>query len=398
MITELFEEKTDIIIVGAGINGLATALGMANLDLSVTILERNQMPDLTLPVEPDLRVYAINQSSQQLMENLSVWTDIKESRITPYQGMKVWEDGAVGQLEFDGHSIGVPELGYIVEDTVIKTALIHACQKHRGIKLRYSTELSSIVTNENSVSVECTDGRLVKGILLIGSDGANSWVRSHLGIETTQQSYGQEAIVATIHTEKPHQYIARQRFLNEGPLALLPLWNEHQSSIVWSCFEEQAQYLKSLSDSEFNLAIMKASNSVLGDIELASKRVSFPLKMRHAKHYIDNRTALIGDVIHTFHPLAGQGLNLGLSDVAKLLDVVSSASAKSQDIASHAILRRYERARKLDVNRMIRLMALFHHGFTSQVPGLKPLRNIAMTAVNRLSPLKSFFLNQAMNS
>lgn len=279
-------QQADVIIIGSGVVGLTLAGILADTDLDIVLLEAK--PDLPTwtPGDYQLRVSAITRASQQVFRHISVWQDILNMRISPYRKMCVWDSTGNGAIHFDAADIGEPELGHIIENAVMQQALLNRIQQADNIHILPNCQLQTLdVTGSNPI-VTAANNTQFSAKVLVGADGAQSWLRDKCNIDLHSKAYGHTAIVATLKTEKPHELTASQRFMPKGPLAFLPLADPHYSSIVWSSQTEQATTLLSLDDTAFAKATADAFDYRLGDIELVSKRVSFPLTMRHVKHYV----------------------------------------------------------------------------------------------------------------
>ena len=385
----------DIIIVGGGMVGSALACTLGNSSLKIAIVE-GRVPELSWDDNSfDLRVSAITRASQQLFEDLGVWESVCTDRVSAYSEMFVWDATGNGSIHFDCAEIGEPNLGHIIENRVITRALTQRLEQYDNIDLFCPAKPKRLTLSSNKAELEIEDGTILTTSLIIGADGANSWVRQQASIENETRSYNQHAIVTTVKTSLPHQETAWQRFLPTGPLAFLPL-NNNYSSIVWSTTPEQAQELLDLDEKEFNIKLANAFDCKLGDIIELGSRAAFPLKGQHAKHYVKPHLALVGDAAHTIHPLAGQGVNLGFADINKLADVILEDTSSGKAIGSFKTLRRYERARRGDNLLMLKSMGVFKTLFSNDSTGLSKLRNLGLTITNKVTPAKNLFMKLAM--
>ena len=389
-------QQADIIIIGSGVVGLTLAGALAGTDLDIILLEaKPDLPSWKLG-DYQLRVSAITRASQQVFRHVSVWQDILAMRTSPYRKMHVWDSTGCGTIHFDAADIGEPELGHIIENAVIQQALLKRIQQADNIRILPNTQLQTLDVTGNNPVVSAADSTQFSAKVLVGADGAQSWLRDKCNIGLYSKAYGHTAIVATLKTEKPHELTASQRFMPEGPLAFLPLKDPHYSSIVWSSEIEQATTLLSLNDAAFAKATADAFDYRLGNIDVVSKRVSFPLVMRHVKHYVLPGVAFIGDAAHTLHPLAGQGVNLGILDSACLAQVLLAAHAKDRPLGSLDTLRRYERWRKGHNWAMISAMEGFKRLFASKQTVLTQLRNQGLSLTDRAPLAKNVIMRRAM--
>lgn len=304
--------------------------------------------------------------------------------------MKVWETPS-SLLHFDSAEIGKAILGNIVENKNIQLASLERCQQQENIDFLCPAKPVSL--RENSITLD--DGRKLSADLIVGADGAHSPLREWKDIQVHGWDYQQSAVVCFVTTEKAHQNTAWQRFLPEGPLAFLPLANEHQCSIVWSNSSEEAELLSELDDERFKTTLAKAFEHTLGEIVNVSKRATFPLKLRHADHYIEPGFALVGDAAHTIHPLAGQGVNIGFLDAATLAEIVIAAHQKGRDIGSLHTLKKYQRRRKGDNIAMQLTMDAFKRVFGSDLEPIRWARRLGLKTVNQSTLLKNIFMQQA---
>ena len=304
--------------------------------------------------------------------------------------MTVWET-ANNALHFDSADIGEPVLGHIIENRHLQQACLARCNQIANIDFLCATK--PVSRKDNTLILE--DGRRLTADLIVAADGAQSPLREWAGIKVKGWDYEQTALVCTVTTNNEHENTARQRFLPEGPLAFLPLANQHQCSIVWSSSTEETELLCQLDDESFKDVLGKAFEFTLGEITSVSQRANFPLQLRHADHYVEAGFALVGDAAHTIHPLAGQGVNIGLLDAATLAEIVIEAYKKGRNIGSLHTLSKYQRRRKAD-NVIIQLtMDAFKRVFGSELPPIRWLRHFGLQTVNKHGLLKNLFMHQA---
>ena len=415
----------DVAIVGAGIVGATLALLLGQAGLRVMLVEGRESATRWQPDSaPEPRVSALTPVSQQLLSGLGVWPTIAASRLMPYTGMQVWDAEGNGEIQFSAEDSGVPVLGHIVENRVTLAALeqaIDACPaitrcfgaRVAGMALPRSGATSVVnayqLDEAEATSLTLTDGRTVTAALVVAADGARSRLRELAGIATREHDTGQVALVATVRTELAHQAVARQRFLPTGPLAFLPLAvndalaqpaegasaAERHCSIVWSTTPEEAERLLALSPAAFCSELEDAFEGQLGAIEWASERFSFPLHQRHAEDYVLPGLALVGDAAHAIHPLAGQGVNLGLMDVAVLADELLAGHRRGVALGDERWLARYRRRRRSDNAMMLKMMDGFRLLFGSRQPGVRLLRNFGLGFVDGQGELKRILMRQA---
>ncbi|MFS1439899.1 FAD-dependent oxidoreductase [Shewanella sp. 10N.286.48.A6] len=393
----MFQTQTyDVAIVGGGMVGLATAIGLAEANLNVVVIDAGQTEAVS--GEPRLRVSAINKASERLLTNLGTWQYIDSARATPYSKMAVWDKDGLGKIAFDAASISEPSLGAIIENQAISFALAKRAAELSNITHLEGQRLERIAFGERESWLTLDNGDNLSAALVIAADGANSWVRSQCQIPLTFWDYGHHAIVATIRTSEPHDATARQVFLADGPLALLPLYEDNLCSIVWSVSPQQAEELLALSSDEFSKALTAASDGRLGICELVSSRQSHPLRMRYARHFARHRLILAGDAAHTIHPLAGQGVNLGFLDAASIIETVSELHEAGKDLGDYANLRALERWRKADAIEMISAMEGFKRLFSGSNPVKKAFRDLGLNLVDNVAGLKTVFIKQAIGN
>ncbi len=411
----MVEQHYDVVVGGAGIVGAALALSLARLHgkqaLRVALVEPSVTESQLASFDDgdvtfDARVVALNELSRRLLIELGVWDQITSTRACAYTRMQVYDSEGTGFIAFDSADIGQENLGHIVENWLVVDALREAIDEQANIDLFCPNQIKALSRRD---SVEPSkDADLVLGLenksisasLLIAADGARSKLREICGFKTRQWDYGHQAIVATLRGESVHQYTAMQWFTKDGPLAFLPLQSKegdsHYVSIVWSQRHERSDKLMAMSEQDFCRELNRASEAYMGNLELVSARLSFPLRQCHAIDYVQARIALIGDAAHAIHPLAGQGVNLGLSGVRVLSEELAKCLDKGLDIGTHAILQRYQRRRKPENLAVMAVMEGFKHLFEREELPLRLLRNLGMSQLNALGPLKNRLIKQAM--
>ncbi|QYK12204.1 FAD-dependent oxidoreductase [Shewanella rhizosphaerae] len=393
----MFSTQTyDVAIIGGGMVGLATAIGLGQEGLRVVVIDAGETQAVS--GEARLRVSAINKASQRLLTHLGAWAYIDESRVGPYQKMAVWDKDSLGKIGFDAHSISEQILGSIIENDNISHALATRAGELSEITHLENHRLEKIAFGEREAWLTLDNGDNLSAALVIGADGANSWVREQCKIPMTFWDYGHHAIVASIRTELPHNATARQVFLSDGPLAFLPLFEPNLCSIVWSVPPAKAQALLEGDKVQFERSLTAAFDGKLGMCTLESEPQAFPLRMRYARHFARHRLVLAGDAAHTIHPLAGQGVNLGFLDAAAIIETLSELKAKGKDLGDYANLRPLERWRKADALEMIAAMEGFKRLFEGSNPVKKALRDLGLNLVDNLSPVKTLFMQQAMGN
>lgn len=385
----------DVVIIGGGMVGLALALMLAKNNFKLAIVDHKQ-PLLDWPQEPTARVSAINSASLNMLDELGVLENIGSDSMATLSRLFVWDGTGGGEIEFDSAELGIKELGRIIENRAIIKVLYKALQNFSNVSWFNQLNPVKLQATENEVTVELEDGQRLAAKLCVGADGANSWVRSHMQSSTQMRSYQQQAIIAVVQTEMPHQNTGWQVFLPQGPLALLPLSNPNQCAIVFSQKSERAQKLMQMDELEFECELNNEFGVRLGEIKFLTDRRCFPLTMRHVDSYVEPRLALVGDAAHTIHPLAGQGVNLGFADVVTLARILNESKAK--DIGALKSLRKYARARRGDNAQMICAMRFFSDLFTSDSTAAIQLRSQGLNITNKLSPLKNYFMREALGA
>ncbi len=364
-------------------------------DLRIALLEPQAAP---LPAgDLDLRVSALSRASERLLLRLDAWDAVRARGAAPYRRMSVWDEGATpdgtGSIHFDAATLGEPDLGHIVENRAVQAALLAAGGARGVVTLR--ARLARLDLDGACVGLETDDGRRFAAGLVIAADGVDSPARHMAGIVSIEHAYGQHALVAHLRPERPHADAARQRFLATGPLALLPL-ADGRVSLVWSTTPAQASELLATDRDTFDAAVTRASGEALGALRLASDRAAFPLRLMHAREYTRTRFALVGDAAHAVHPLAGQGVNLGLLDAATLVQVIVDGRRAGLEPGEARVLRRYERWRKAENLPALATMDALKRVFAASWPGFPALRRLGVSLVDRATPVKDALMRRAL--
>ncbi|WP_426662388.1 UbiH/UbiF/VisC/COQ6 family ubiquinone biosynthesis hydroxylase [Rhodanobacter aciditrophus] len=376
----------DVAVVGGGMVGAAAALALARAGFATALLEARAPQPWHADDEVDLRVVGLAPSSIALLEDLGVWTSIRQSRCGPYAHMHVWDAENGAAIDFDAADEGRDLLGHIVENNLVQWTLWQALEA-AGVRRLCPAEVLGLDAREDRVVLDLAGGESLSARLVVAADGAASPLRAMAGIGVRGHDYAQRAVVAHVATERPHGRTAWQRFLPTGPLALLPL-ADGRSSIVWSLPEAEAQRVLALDDEAFMGELGVASDFRLGRIVSTTKRAAFPLRLQLAEAYQAERLVLLGDAAHAVHPLAGQGVNLGLRDVAELRDVLVAAREAGRDFAAAHVLRRYARRRRSADTLDARGFDALARIYAWQAPALVAVRGLGVRLLDRLAPLK----------
>ncbi len=382
-------------MAGAGTAALLAATP-ATAGLRIALIEPRPATPPVAGAPLDLRVSALSRSSQRLLERTGAWPAVA-ARAAAYQRMVIWEErqnpAGPDALVFDAAELGEPDLGHIGENLSIQAALTGRAEAQGVVLLR--AELATLEATRDAVRIALGDGREFRAGLVVGADGAESAVRRMAGIDTRGWDYGQRAVVAHLASEVPHGATARQRFLDTGPLALLPL-ADGRSSLVWSTLPEVAEELTQCPEEEFADRVSAASAGVLGRLEPTTARVSFPLRLLHARRYAADRIALVGDAAHAVHPLAGQGINLAFLDAAALVDVLGDALEAGDDPGEPRALRRYERWRKAEALPAIAMLDGLKRVFFGGNPLQSRLRQGALGLAQSSVTAKRLLMQRAL--
>jgi 2-octaprenylphenol hydroxylase len=387
-------QQFQVAIVGGGIVGSTLALALSRQGIKTVLLEKKATVLYTAGQSYGLRVSAISLASEYLFRNLRIWDEIIAVRVSPYKQMHVWDACGTGVLHFDSTELQQQQLGYIVENDLLQSVLLKHLQQQKACTLINPADIQAINFGTRNVVLKLKQQHDITAQLIVGADGAESKVRELAAIGIESRRYRQCGLVCVIKTAQSHQNTAWQRFLPGGPLALLPLKDAH-CSIVWSLPDAEAERLLNLDEQAFCNELTEASESCLGDVLSCGPRALFPLHYQQAKNYVKARLALIGDAAHVVHPLAGQGVNLGLLDAAELGQLLFKKNSHNTDMGSLKLLRRYERSRRSENVIMGLAFDLLNHLYGSEMETVKRARNLGMQAVNRSSWLKRFFMQRA---
>jgi 2-octaprenyl-6-methoxyphenol hydroxylase len=391
------KKQSDIIIVGGGLNGPALALALAQTGFSVTVIDALS-EKVRRNAAFDGRSYALALTSQRLLDGIGVWQDVAE-HAQPMLEIKV-TDGRAGEgpspffMHFDHAEIEEGPMGYMVEDRHLRRAFLDAMAASPDITHLSGETVVAQTIGPASASVTLDSGTILSGSILIGSDGRASGTAERAGIKRTGWGYGQTALVCAVAHEKPHNGIAHQFFMPPGPLAILPLTG-NRCSIVWSETDAEAQRINALDDAGYLDVLRPRFGDFLGDISLAGKRFTYPLNLTIANRFVAARLALIGDAAHGVHPIAGQGLNAGLRDVAALAETLTLAARRGEDIGSPLVLERYEQWRRFDTATLAAATDAFNRLFSNDNTLLRAGRDIGMGIVNAIPSLRRGFIREA---
>ncbi len=393
-------EKFECAIVGGGMVGGTLAVALASAGISTCLIDR-AAPIALADEAFDGRASAIAHASERMLVALGLW-----ARMTPYAepilDIRVSDGPSLLFLHYDHRDIGEAPLGYIVENRAIRRALALRYAALDALRVVAPAEVRAVTAEQGGATIALGDGRALRADLVIAADGADSPLRRAMAIRATEWKYWQTGIVCTMGHEKPHRGVAHERFLPAGPFAVLPMSDDpvegYRSSIVWTERSERVPMFLKLSDADFSLELERRFGAWLGDVRILGKRWSYPLRLLHAENYIKPRFALIGDAAHTIHPIAGQGLNLGLRDVAALGEVLADAKRLGLDLGSTAVLERYQRWRRFDNMALAAVTDALNRLYSNDSAALALVRDLGMAAVNRMPPLKRFFMRHAMGT
>ncbi|MFQ3788600.1 UbiH/UbiF/VisC/COQ6 family ubiquinone biosynthesis hydroxylase [Halomonas sp. A29] len=392
----------EVVVVGGGMVGAALAALLGQAGVAVALLDARPEPLAADEVGkglPAMRVSALTPVSQRLLEGLGAWPWMAARRVTPYRFMQVWDSEGSGEVNFSAEQAGVPRLGHIVENDVILAALERRLAELPTVSMQLGMRVTGLHESPVGREVVLEDGRRLSAPLVVACDGAHSPLREMAEIAVKAHDTGHVAVVTTVRTERGHGDVARQVFLETGPLAFLPLTvggDERYCSIVWSTSPEEAERLTTLSREALGHELQAAFEARLGAVEVVDRALAVPLSQRHAEHYVQSGFALVGDAAHSIHPLAGQGVNLGLMDAAVLAEELLAARRRGIALGAPRMLERYSRCRRGDNAAMLALMDGFRLLFGTRHPLVTLTRNLGLSGVDRLTPIKRLLMRQAI--
>lgn len=386
------KRMADVLIVGGGLVGAALSMALARGGLEVTVIDRIDQRG-QLDAGFDGRASAIAQASKRMLDQLGVWPCLAE--LTPILDIRVADGDSRLFLHYDHTDIGDAPLGYMVENRHMRAALFESISQMPGVTYLAPVEIAAFERGPEGARLEFKGGGALEAPLVIGADGRKSQIRRQTGIQVARWSYGQTAIVCTIAHERPHNNVAHEHFLPAGPFAILPIPG-NRSSIVWTERDAHVPDLMALEETDFLAELGKRFGDFLGALSVAGPRWTYPLVLQSAYKSVDRRLALVGDAAHCIHPIAGQGLNLGLRDVAAIAEVLIEAHRLGLDIGAPYNLSRYDRWRRFDSMLMLSLTDSINRLFSNDIAPLRFARDLGLAAVNRSGPLKRFFMRHAM--
>ncbi len=385
----------DVIIVGGGLVGASLALALRSARLRVALIEAHAPRSHLTDASWEQRIYAISPGSAAFLESCGAWQRLDAARISRIEDMRVFGDDAESELDFSAYETGLRELAFIVEGRALQRALWEALQAEPQVERIVPAHCSALALTAEAAELSLKSGRKLRAQLIVGADGADSWVRAQAGFETMLRPYHQSAVVANFATAQPHRGTAFQWFRRDGVLALLPLPGE-RVSMVWSTTESHAAQLLQLAPEALAAEVAAASGDALGALQVITPAAVFPLRLQRARQFVAPRVALVGDAAHSVHPLAGQGVNLGFRDARELAQVLAQRGAQN-DCGDYHLLRRYERARREDmlVTQFATdaLQRLFNRGPHGWLAGA---RNFGLRLTNRGARLKSLLVRHAV--
>ncbi|GER01575.1 2-octaprenyl-3-methyl-6-methoxy-1,4-benzoquinol hydroxylase [Iodidimonas gelatinilytica] len=384
--------RVDVAIVGGGMAGLTAACGLAQYGLEIAVIDTEAPQDLTAQTF-DGRCSAIAYASVQMLKSLKIWPPLEDTA-QPIKEIRVSDGESRHFLHFDFAQIGNQPLGEMVENRHLRQALFFRASQLGNLHLLAPARVEAVTRDQARAHLVLKDGRTVSAALAIGADGRNSRMRQQAAIQTPRWRYNQVGIVATVAHELPHCAIAHERFLPDGPFAILPLTG-NRSSLVWTARASSEKAIMGLSPRAFEAEVQRRMGDFLGKATVCGPRWSYPLGLHMAERYIDTRLALIGDAAHGIHPIAGQGLNMGLRDIAALIEVLVEAARRGEDIGSPFVLERYQRWRRTDNVVLALVTDTLNRLFSNDIAPIRHARDLGLSVVNRLPVLKRFFMSHA---
>lgn len=384
----------DTVIVGGGLVGASLAASLRNSGLRIALVESGSSPLATSAEDDwDARIYAFTPGNAAFLHECGAWQRLDMARVQQVEAMRVFGDTGA-RLNFSAYQLGVPEMAFIMESRLLQDALWQGLREQSNLTLIHPAQCASLNVNDDAALLTLQDGRALRARLVVGADGRDSWVRQQAGMPEVPTPYNQHGLVANFTISRAHRGIAYQWFTGDGILALLPLPGR-RISIVWSVSPEKSAELLALSHEELGARVSEASHHTLGALQVITAPAAFPLRVLNLAHITQPRLALVGDAAHNVHPLAGQGVNLGLRDARELSQTLLQRGA--MDCGDLRLLRRYEKARQEDILSMQLTTDALKHLFLNPNPLLRTLRNVGMAATNAFTPLKKMLARHALN-
>ena len=385
-------QQFDLIIVGGGLAGASLALALRDTRLRIALVE-SQPP--RRPDGWDARIYAVSPANSRFLEEIGAWRHLDLDRIAPIRAMQIFGDRG-GQLEFSAFDTGVPDLGSILESSLMAVEFWESVKRQSNLTLFCPASPEHLEFRHDDAVLRLADGRVLAARLLVGADGRDSWVRQAAGLPAINTPYGEKGLVANFATEKPHHHIAFQWFRPDGVLAYLPLPG-NRISIVWSTPDAHADALCALAHEELCAQVAAAGEFRLGRLSLLTPPAAFPLRLMRVPQTVAPRLALVGDAAHGIHPLSGHGINLGFQD-ARELAALLAATQPWQDIGDVRFLQRYQRARREETVLMQATTDGLRRLFRDSPPGLPSIRNFGLSLTNSLPFVKNALARYALGA
>ena len=390
----------EVLIIGGGLVGATQAIALAESNIDVFVVDQAN-PQSGLGSEFDGRTSAIALATQRILKKIGVWEKLGTTP-APIKDIRVTDGPSLFFLHYDHRDLGDDPFGYIVENRRMRQALVSRLSDLPNVHVIAPAKVQKLIRSANTTEAHLEDGRIIKAQLIIAAEGRHSPTRDSAGIRLTQWSYKQTAIVCSVNLEHSHDFIAHEHFLPAGPFAILPLNGDgpeylgKRASIVWTEREDLARIIVGLENKEFKFEFDQRFGDFLGNTDIIGPRWSYPLSLQFAESCTSKRLALIGDASHGMHPIAGQGLNMGLRDVAALTEVIGGAKIANTDLGATSVLENYERWRRFDNTMMLVATDFLNRLFSNDITPIKLVRDLGLATVNKIPSLKNIFMRHAM--
>lgn len=395
-------KKYDVIIYGAGFAGLSQAISLSGILGKILLVEPLPKGKYIKYMDADTRTTALSYNSKKFYEELGIWENFSD-KVGAIDDIRIVDADYSGgesllKLHFSSDNVDGETMGYIIENNIFKGELYNIASKIDNIDIEFGRHAINIENAPDSVSVVLDNEEKISGQMLIAADGRNSKLRSYMSIDTIDKDYNQSAITFNIRHKNSHKRMALEKFLPTGPFAVLPMCDEFESSVVWSVKRSHVDYYMSMEEAELKSYISDRLGGYLGDFELISKPLSFPLSLKYTKRYFEGRFVMIGDVCHAIHPIAGQGFNQGIKDIQKLSKLIAERMSYGLDVYSQDMLKLYQSTAFSDNIQMILATDSFNSLFSNDNSLLKMGRRVGISAVDRVNVIKKFFIKRAMGA